>query len=107
MQRCSLLVLVQIADPLRPCPLVHAGGSLVRLGRMAERLHRGGQDLYGGSMRLGRVVPGRFHPLADGPAPHAARVSVPEFLKPRADGVQAGVDLLPAARRGPGLDVRA
>lgn len=65
-QRCSLLMHVHIADPFRGCPLVHAGGSLVRPGRMAERLHRGGQHLYGGSVRLGRMVPGRFHPLAAG-----------------------------------------
>jgi hypothetical protein len=86
---------------------VHAGGSLVRLGRMAERLHRGGQHLYSGSVRLGRMVPGRFRPLAAGPAPNAARVSVPKLLKPCADRVKAGVDLLSAAGRGPGLTVHA
>jgi hypothetical protein len=94
-QRCSLLVHVHVANPFRGRPLVHAGGSLVRPGRMAERLHRGGQHLYGGSVRLGRMVPGRFHPLPAGPASSAARVSVPEFLKPRANRVKAGVDLLP------------
>jgi hypothetical protein len=88
-QRGLLLVLVHVADPFRCCPLVHAGGSLVRLGRVAERLYCGSQHFCGGSLRLGRMVPGRFHPLADGPVPDGGLVSFPEFLKPRADSVKA------------------
>jgi hypothetical protein len=63
---CVPLVQSHIADPGRCCPLVHAGDTLVCLGRPAERLGAGGLDLHGGSLRLGRVAPGRFQPLAGG-----------------------------------------
>jgi hypothetical protein len=53
---CLPLVPGHVADPGRCRPRMHVGGTLVRLGRMAERLRAGGQHLYGGSVRLGRVA---------------------------------------------------
>jgi hypothetical protein len=53
-----------VTDPGRCRLLVRAGGSLVRLGRMAERSRAGGQHQHCGSVRLGRMPLGRFHPLA-------------------------------------------
>jgi hypothetical protein len=84
---------------------VHAGGAIVRLGRVAERLHASGHHLYGGSMRLNRMALGCCQPLAGGggPVPVGAHASVPELPYPCADGIKPGVDLLPAAHRGPGL----
>jgi len=94
----SLLVLGHLADPGRCQPLVQAGDTLVSLGRRAERLYAGGQHQGSGSVCLGGMALGRFQPLADGglafigsPAPFS------QLLKPRADGGQAMVDLLPAA----------
>jgi hypothetical protein len=109
---CRLpIVHAHVADPCRCCPLMHAGGTFVRLGRITERLGAGGQHLRGGSLRLSRVALGRLQPLArgGGPAPHGvpAPISVSEFLEPRADGVKPGVDLPPTAWQGPGLAVHA
>jgi hypothetical protein len=63
---CLPLVLGHVADPGRGCPFLDAGDAVVRLGRPAECLRAGGLDLYGGSLRLGRVAPGGFQPLAGG-----------------------------------------
>ena len=106
---CLPLVPVHVADPCRRCPLVHAGGTLMRLGRMAERLSAGGQHFCGGSVRLRGVALGRCHPLAGGTGPALAgvQVSFPERLEPRADSIEPGVDLPSAARRGRRLTVHA
>jgi hypothetical protein len=63
----------------------------------------------GGGVRLGRVAPGRFQPLAErgGPAPIGGPVSFSERPEPRANGVEPGVDLPPTAWQGPGLAVHA
>ena len=100
---CLPLVLAHVADPCRCCPLVQAGGTLVRLGRPAERLRAGDQPLCGGSVSLGCLALGCFQPVAGGCGP----VSFPELLKPRADGVKPGVDLPLTAWRWPGLAVHA
>lgn len=100
---CSLLLVhAQVADPCRRYPLVHAGDTLVRLGRVAERLRAGGQQLCSGSVRLGGMAPGRFQPITGrgGPAPNGVPVSFPQLLKPRAEGVKPGIDLPPTARHG-------
>ena len=96
------LVLVHVADPCRCCPLVHAGGTFVRLGRPAELLRAGGQRHCGGSVRLGRVTLGRFQPLANGGglALNGVPASFSELLKPPADSGKPGVDLPPAALAG-------
>jgi hypothetical protein len=96
---------VHVANPSRRCSLVDAGGAFVRLGRVAERLRAGGKHPCGGSVRLGRVALSRCHPLPGGGGPPLAaeHVSFPERLKPRADGVEPGVDLPPTAWPGPGL----
>ena len=94
---CLPLVPAHIADPCRCRSLVHAGDTLVRLGRPAERLRAGGQHLYGGSVRLGRVALGRFQPLTGrgGLALNGVPVPFSEPLKPRADSVKPSVDLSP------------
>ena len=105
---CLPLMLTHVADPRRRCLLVQASGTLVSLGRVTERLHTGGQHLCGGSVRLGGMAPGRFQPLAGGgPALIGTLASFFQLLKPRADGVQAIVDLPPTAWPGPGLGVHA
>src|SRR5262249_41216331 len=48
---CLPLVPAHVADPCRRCPVVHAGRTLTRLGRMAERLSAGGQPFCGGRVR--------------------------------------------------------
>ena len=61
---------------------------------MAERLHTGGQHLCGGSVRLGGMALGRFQPPAGGgPALIGGSAPLSQFLKARADGVKAVVDL--------------
>src|SRR5215472_8359056 len=106
-ERCLPLVTVRVTDPSRCCSLVHAGGTFVRLGRVAERLRAGGQHPRGGNMRLGRVALSRCHPLPGGGGPPLAaeHVSFPEHLKPRADGVEPSIDLPPTAWQGPSLAV--
>jgi len=88
---------------------VHAGGTLVRLGRLAERLRAGGEHLGSGCVRLGRMALGRFHSLAGsgGPVLNGVPVSFPELLEPRPDGLKPSVDLSPATWLGPGLAVHA
>jgi len=95
------LVPVHVANPMRCCSVVQAGGTFVRLGRMAERLRAGGQHLCGGSVRLCGVALGRCQPLAGGggPAISDVRAPFPERLKPRADGVKPCVDLLSTVQR--------
>ena len=104
-ERCLPLVPVHVADPSRCCSLVHAGGTFVRLGRVAERLRAGGQHSCGGSVRLGRVALSRCHPLPGrgGPPRAGEHVSFSEHLKARADGIEPGVDIPPAVWQGPGL----
>lgn len=104
---CLPLVLEHVANPIRCRRVVQARGTLVRLGRMAERLRTGGQNLCDGSVRLHRVAPGRCQPLAGGGAPAIADLQAPfsKRLKPRADGVKPGVDLLPTVQRELGLAV--
>lgn len=63
-QCCLPLGPVHVADPCRCCPVVQAGHTLVRLRRMAKRLHAGDQHLGGGSMRLSGVALSRGQPLA-------------------------------------------
>jgi hypothetical protein len=101
------LVPAHVTNPFRCCPVVQAGGTIVRLGRMAERLRTGGQHLCGGSVRLYRVALGRCHPLTggDGPAIAGVRAPLPERLKPRADGIKPSVDLLPTVQREPRLAI--
>jgi len=107
MERSLPFVPVHVADPSGCCSLVHAGGTLVRLGRVAERFRAGGQHSCGGSVRLGRVAFGRCHPLPGrgGPPRDAEHVSFSEHLKPRADGVEPGVDVPPTVWQGRGLAV--
>jgi hypothetical protein len=107
---CLPLVSGHVADSFRCCPLVHAGGTLVRLGRMAERLHAGGQHFCCGSVRLSSMALSHCQPLAGGDisaAPNGvpASVSVSELLKPRADGIEPSVDLPPTVWRWLGLAV--
>ena len=106
---CLPLVTADVAAPCRSCSLVHAGGTVMRLGRIAERFRAGGQHFCGGNVRLDRMAPGRFHPLArgGGPAPHGLPVSFSERVEPRADGVEPSVNLPPALRRGHRLTVHA
>jgi len=96
---CLPLVPAHVANPIRCCPVVQAGGALVRIGRMAERLRTGGQHLCGGSMRLHRIALGRCRPLAAGGGLAIADAPFSKRLKPRADGVKPGVDLLPTIQR--------
>ena len=86
MERSLPFVPVHVADPSGCCSLVHAGGTLVRLGRVAF---------------------GRCHPLPGrgGPPRDAEHVSFSEHLKPRADGVEPGVDVPPTVWQGRGLAV--
>ena len=60
-------------------------------------------------MCLGRVALSRFQPLAGGVgrALNGVPVSFHEPLKPRADGIQPGVNLPLAIWQGPGLAVHA
>ena len=76
---------------------------------MTERLHPSGQHLCGGSVRLGGMALGRFDPLAGGgPALIGAQASLSQLRKPRADGLEAVVDLPSAAAwAGTGLAVHA
>ena len=75
---------------------------------MTERLRTGGQHPCGGSMRLVGMALSRFQPFAGGsPADIGGPVSLPQLLKPRADGLKAIIDLPPTARPGPGLAVHA
>ena len=105
---CLPLVLAHVAGPFSSCPPVHAGDTLVRLGRPAERVRAGGQRSYGGGVRLGRVAVGRFEPLAGGgQVLGGVPVSVPELLKPPADGIKPNNDLPLTAWRAPGLVVHA
>jgi hypothetical protein len=108
-QRCFLLMRVHVADPCRCCLSVQAGDTLVRLGRMAERLHAGGQHLGGGGMCRSRVALGRCQPLAGrgSSVPRGVPVSFAELLYPRADSGKPGVDLPPTACQGPRLTVGA
>jgi len=77
---------------------MQAGSTLVSLGRVAERLHAGGQHLRGGGMRLGGMALGRFQPLLGGGAALiGGPASFSQLLKPRADGFKAIVDLPPTA----------
>jgi hypothetical protein len=76
---------------------MQAGSTLVSLGRVAERLHAGGQHLRGGGMRLGGMALGRFQPLLGGWALIGGPASFSQLLKPRADGFKAIVDLPPTA----------
>ena len=103
------LVPAHVTNPFRCCPVVQAGRTIVRLGRMAERLRARGQHLCGGSLRLDRVALGCLQPLAEAGRPVPVRVplSFPELHKPRAYGVKPRVDLLPAAWRGLALTVHA
>jgi len=104
---CLPLVLVHVADSRLCCLFVHDGDPLVRLGGPEKRVRAGGQHLYGGLVRLGRVPLGRFQPLAGGADPvlNGVPVSVSELLKPPADSVKPGVDILSTAWRWPGLVV--
>lgn len=106
-QCCLPLVPAHVADPGRGCPLMHDGDTLVRLGRLAERLRAGGQHLYGSRVRLGRVALSRFQPLTQvgGPAPRGVPVSFSELPQPHADGVKPGIDLPPTAWRRPRIAV--
>jgi hypothetical protein len=106
---CLPLMPAHVADSCRRCPIVHAGSTLMRLGRMAERHSAGGQHFCGGGVRLRGAALGRCHPLAGGSGPALAgvQISFPERLKPRADGIEPGVDLPPTALRGRRLAVHA
>lgn len=99
------LVPGRVADPFRRCPVVHVGGTIVRLGRVPESLRAGGQHLRGGNVRLGRISLGRGQPLpgSGGPVTAGVRASFSECPEPGADGVKPGVDLLPTLQREPAL----
>ena len=98
---CLPFVPAHVANPNRCCPVMQSGGTIVRLGRMAERLRAGGQHLCGRSLRLYRVALGSCQPLTGGGGPALADVRAPfsERLKPRADGVKPCVDLLSTVQR--------
>ena len=84
---CLPLVLAYVAGPFSSCPPVHAGDTLVRLGRVAV---------------------GRFDPLGGGgQVLGGVPVSVPELLKPAANGIKPNNDLPLTAWRAPGLVVHA
>jgi hypothetical protein len=103
-ERCLPLVPLHVANPIRCCSVVQAGGTFMRLGRVAERLRAGGQHFCGGSVGLHRVALGCCEPLAGGGGP-AFPVPFSERLKPRMDGAKSGVDLLPTVLREPRLAV--
>ena len=105
---CLPLMLTRVADPRHRRLLVQAGGTLVSLGRMTERLHTGGQHLNRGGVRLGGMTLGRFQPLAGGgPALIDGPVSFSQLPKPRTDGGKTIVDLPLTGRAGPRLAVHA
>ena len=108
-QCCLSLVHAPVTDPCHCCPLVHAGDTLMRLRRIAERLRAGGQHLHGSSVRLCRVTLGRLQPLTGvgGPAPNGVPVPFSELPKPLAYGVKPGIDLPPTGWQWPGLAVHA
>ena len=66
---CLPLVPGHVTDPFGCCPFGHAGGAVVRFGRVAERLGAGSQHFGGGSVCLGGVALGRCQPLAGGNGP--------------------------------------
>ena len=69
----------------------------------AERLHTGGLHFYDGSVRLGRMAPGRFHPLAGGGrALRAAPVSFPELLSHARTASSRASISCPRSGAGPG-----